>query len=257
MTHVSTSARTLLLAALVPLAALVLAACAAAAPVVTLRVTPRPIPGFAHTGNILGAGAEVETEYTIAGSEYDGSPSPLTELVLDAPAGVKIDPAGFATCAPSLLEAEGSAACPAKSRAGPVGEGLGVVTFGSERVEEKVTLQPFFAPAGGLTVFAVGRQPVSLEIVEKAHWVAAAAPFGPKLVVELPLVASVPGGGYASILSFHVRVGAAYRQGRRTVSYITLPKTCPRGGVPIRSELKFLSGETSVVAIREPCPARG
>jgi hypothetical protein len=234
--------------------ALVLPATVAAAPVVTLSVTPRSIPGFPGTGNILGAGVAVETKATISGSEYDGSPSPLTELVIYAPAGVRVDPDGFATCAPSALAAEGVAACPAKSRAGPLGEGLGVVTFGGQRVEEKASIQPFFAPDGGLSFYLVGSQPVAFEVLENAHWSAAAAPFGPKLVVEVPLIASVPGADDASILSFTVRVGAAYRRGRHTTSYFTLPKRCPKGGFPVKAELRFLSGEISTVALKEPCP---
>ena len=34
-----------------------------------------PIPGFPHTGNILGAGAALKLEYTITGTEYDGLPA--------------------------------------------------------------------------------------------------------------------------------------------------------------------------------------
>jgi hypothetical protein len=40
----------------------------------------------------------------------------------------------------------------------------------------------------------------------------------------LPLVETVPGALDASILSFKVTVGAAYKKGKKTVSYITLPK---------------------------------
>ena len=76
------------------------------------------------------------------------------------------------------------------------------------------------------------------------------------MILEVPLVASVPGGYDASILSFNVKVGAAYRRGKQTVSYLTLPKRCPRGGFPVKAELKFLSGETVTVADRQPCPAR-
>jgi hypothetical protein len=60
------------------------------------------------------------------------------------PAGVRIDAAGFATCTPSVLEAQGPAACPKRSSAGPVGVGLGVVTFGGERVPEQVSIRDFF-----------------------------------------------------------------------------------------------------------------
>jgi hypothetical protein len=231
-----------------------LASTSPAAPTVKFKVKPRPIPGFPGTGNILGAGIDVEAQYTITGTEYGGSPSPLTELVIDTPAGAKVEPGGFATCAPSILELSGPAGCPKGSKAGPLGEGLGAVTFGTERVDEKVSLQPFFAPDNGLTFYLAGSVPVSLQVVEKAHWVPASPPFGPKLIVEIPLILSAPGGYNASVLSFDVQVGAAYRRGRRTVSYLTLPKRCPKGGFSIKSELRFASGETTTVMYKGPCP---
>ena len=229
---------------------------AGAAPVVTFKVKPQPIPGFPGTGNILGAGAQVAVQDTISGTEYGGFPSPLVLLSILAPAGTKIDSTGFATCSPAALENVGPSACPKQSIAGPVGEGIGVVTFGGEQVREKVTLQSFFAPGNGLTVYANGSTPVSLQIVEKGHWVTGPAPYGPELVVDIPLVESVPGAPDASILSFKVAVGAAYRKHGKMHSYITLPKHCPRGGAPIKTELGFLSGEHSTVAFKQPCPAR-
>jgi hypothetical protein len=239
---------------LLGVAALCLPATAAAAPVVTLKVTPIPIPGFRGTGDILGAGAEVEAQVTIGGSEYGGFPSPLTELTFYAPTGVKVDSAGFAACALAVLEASGPPGCPKRSSAGPQGEGLGVVSFGGERVFEKVSIQAFFIPAGGLAFYVEGRTPTSFQIIEKGYWTTASAPFGPKLTAEVPLVETVPGADDASVLSFKVRVGAAYRQGRKTVSYVTLSKKCPKGGEPVKAELGFLSGETVTVNYDAPCP---
>jgi hypothetical protein len=234
---------------------LVLAPGASAAPTVALEETPIAIPGFPGTGNILGAGAAIEVRATIGGTEYGGFPSPLVGLIFYAPAGARVSPAGFASCPSAVLEASGAEGCPTKSKAGPVGEGLGVVSFGGERVDEKVSIQGFFAPGGSLTFYAEGRTPASFQILEKAHWVTAAAPFGPELIVEVPLVETVPGADDASILSFEVTVGAAYRKNNRTVPYIRLPKSCPpSGGFPVRAELKFLSGETVTVAHRQPCP---
>jgi hypothetical protein len=237
-----------------PAAALCLPAAATAAPAVTLKATALPIPGFPGTGDILGAGAEVETQVTISGSEYGGSPSPLTELTFYAPIGVKITSSGFPACAPAALEASGPPGCPKGSSAGSRGEGLGVVSFGGDRVPEKVSIQEFFIPEGGLAFYVVGRTPASFEIIEKGYWTTASSPFGPKLIAEVPLVETVPGADDASILSFKVRVGAAYKRDGKTVSYITLAKKCPRGGAPVKAELKFLSGEVTTVTYDVPCP---
>lgn len=235
-------------------ATLVLANGAVAAPVVTLKVKALPISGFPGTGNVLGAGAEVEVQSTISGTEYGGYPSPLTELNLYSPAGSKITPTGFVTCANSVLENAGGKGCPQRSRAGPVGVGLGVVTFGGVPVPEKVTIESFFAPAGGLTFLVEGTTPSYFQVLEKAHWINTSPPYGQEVLVEVPLVETDPGGNDASIQSFTVKVGAAYKHGKKTVSYFTQPKKCPKGGFPVKMEMKFLSGETVIVNESVPCP---
>jgi hypothetical protein len=241
---------------LLVLAFFVCAVTAWAAPTATLKVTPIPVPGFPGTGDILGAGADVEVQMTISGTEYGGFPSPLTLAAFYTPVGVRLTSKGFADCAPSLLERIGAGGCPKGSHAGPVGEGLGVVSFGGERVNESVSIRSFFAPSGGLTFFVQGTTPAAFEILENGLWSTAEAPYGQKLVVDVPLVETVPGAPDASILSFRVIVGAAYRRGKRTVSYITLPKRCPKGGALVKAELKFLSGEVVPVTYRPPCPRR-
>ena len=228
-----------------------------ATPTATLKVTPVPIPGFAGTGDILGAGAEAEVEMTIHGTEYGGSPSPLVGLTFYAPKGVRVIPTGFGTCTLAVLEADGPEGCSKRSNAGPTGEGLGVVSFGDTRVDEKVSINELFAPGGGLTFYVEGTTPSVFQIPEHAHWVAAGGQYGPELLVEVPLVETVPDGYDASILSFKVAVGAAHRQGKKVISYFMLPKTCPKGGAPLKAELKFMSGEVVTVTEKQPCPRRG
>lgn len=236
------------------LASVALASRAVAAPSATLRAAAIPIPGFRGTGDLLGAGAEAELQVTISGTEYGGFPSPLIGLNIYAPAGLKVAPAGFPTCAPATLTAEGASGCPQSSDAGPIGHGLGVVSFGGDRVPEEVTIQPFFAPGGGLTFFVVGNTPAFFEVLEPGHWVTASAPFGPEMIVIVPLIETVPGANDASVTSFRVKVGAAYRKHGRVHSYLTQPSKCPRGGFPTRLEMKFLSGETTTVDTLVPCP---
>ena len=243
--------------AYIALVLLGVAASASAMPVVKLKVKAIPIPGFPGTGDVLGAGAEIESQVTISGSEYGGFPSPMTGLDVYAPSGVKITSEGFATCAPTVLETDGPEGCPRRSHAGSPGTGLGVVAFGGDTVPEKVTIQEFFAPGGGLTFYVEGKTPAYFQVLEKSQWTMASAPFGPELQVEVPLVETVPAGANAaSVLSFRVKVGAAYRKGNRTVSYITSPKRCPKGGFPVRMLMKFLSSESVTVNDTVPCPRR-
>jgi hypothetical protein len=82
----------------------------------------------------------------------------------------------------------------------------------------------------------------------------ASAPFGPEMLVEMPLIETNPGGYDASVISFEVEVGAARREGKKTVSYLTQPRRCPRGGFPVKLELKFLSGRTVPASDAVPCP---
>ncbi len=238
------------------LASLAFAPGAAAAPTITLKVKALPIPGFPGTGDVLGAGAAVEVQSTISGTEYGGYPSPLTGINLYAPSGSKINPAGFVTCTDSVLENAGGTGCPKRSRAGPTGVGLGVVTFGGEPVPEKVSIESFFAPGGGLTFLVEGTTPSYFQVLEKAHWISASPPYGEEVIVEVPLVETAPGANDASVTSFTVKVGAAYRQGRKTFSYFTQPKKCPKGGFPAKMEMRFLSGETATVSDTVPCPLR-
>src|ERR1700674_5718011 len=107
MTAARGTERGLLLLLVLVLACLASAPSAWARPAVTLKMTPIAIPGVSGTGDVLGAGAEVQAQVTIAGSEYAGSPSPLTGMTLYAPAGLRVNPAGFPACAPSVLEAQG------------------------------------------------------------------------------------------------------------------------------------------------------
>jgi hypothetical protein len=238
-------------------AVLGLAGTASATPTVTsFKIEALPIPGFPGTGDILGAGAVIKGEVAISGSEYDGSPPPLTGLKFFAPAGTKFHPQGFATCAPSVLEQSGPSLCPKQSIAGPKGFSVGIVTFGGERVPEMASVQPFFAPGGQLVDFVDGTTPVLIEILATAHVVGLSPPFGVGFIGEIPLIETLPGAPDASFEEGAVSVGSAYKQGKTTISYITMPRRCPRGGFPAKLEMSFLGGATTEAPYKMPCPKK-
>ena len=245
--------RTSLALATLTLATLVPSAVASAAPTVSFNISALPIPGFPGTGDILGVGAVIKGEATVSGNEYGGNPPPLIGIKAYAPAGAKLHPQGFPTCAPSVIEQSGPLACPKNSAAGPKGSASGVVSFGDERVGETVSVQPFFAPGGDLEAFVDGATPVSIEILAKAHLVHASPPFGLEFIGEVPLIETVPGALDGSFLHGEIRVGGAYKQGKKTISYITLPKTCPRGGWPVKLQLSFLGGAIAEASSKMPC----
>jgi hypothetical protein len=242
--------------AVLGLAALGLSASASAAPTITLKAQAIPIPGFPGTGNILGAGAALRAEYTISGTEYGGFPPPLIGVKFYGPATAKLHPQGFGTCAPTAIEASGASACPKASIAGPKGSASGVVSFGTERVQETLSVQPFFAPGGNLEFFADGVTPVSIELLSKGKVVSSSPPFGPTVEAEVPLVVTVPGALDGSAKEINVVVGAAYKKGKKTVSYITVPKKCPKGGFPLKTVMSFLGGATAEASYKAPCPKK-
>jgi hypothetical protein len=210
-------------------------------------------PTYPGTGNILGAGAALEATLTIAGTEYGGFPSPVTKVVVELPAGVKLHPQGFASCPTAILESHEVQKCPKHSVAGPIGEVLGVVSFGGTRVNEKATIQSFFTAGGGLAFYTEGTSPAELEVLASGNFSTAPPPFGPKLTVPVPLVETVPGAPYASVLSIKGKVGAAVKHGKKLISYGTVPKTCPKGGFKGQVEITFLSGETVTINPTVPC----
>jgi hypothetical protein len=255
---------TSILGSVLAAATLALAGTAAAAPVVTLKAEPLPVAGHPHTGYILGAGTTLQAEYTISGTEYGGFPPPLIGVNFYLPAGTIINGSAFPTCPPATLEpsGQGPRACPKGSSAGPPGSVTGYVAFGTSIVPETATIEPFYAPGGGLEFFTFGHEPVLLEILSRGHYANYDRDgFGEELVSQVPLVETVPGAQDASVEKISVRVGSAIEKGGRTIYYGMLPKTCPKGGFTVRSELTFaglggLTQTTVPVSYKAPCPAR-
>ena len=228
-----------------------------------LRGVPIPInleavngPTYPGTGDILGAGTAIEGEVKISGTEYGGFPPPITGGSFFAPAGVKLHTQGFTTCPDAILESHEVTHCPKKSFASSIGSVSGVVSFGATRVHESLSLQGFFAPGGELAFFAEGRSPAVIEVMAKVGVTSGGSEFGPVYNASVPLVETVPGAPYGVVEAVKLKVGAAFMQGGKLISYITLPKKCPRGGFPVRLEVKFLLGEPVTVDAVMPCPRK-
>jgi hypothetical protein len=226
------------------LCALALPGIVSAAPQVTFKAVVVPIVGFPHTGNMLRAGAAVQIEYTISGTESRGGvPQPLTGVNLYLPTGFRVHPAGIATCSVQMLERGGPHGCPLGSAAGPVGQ----VLAGSEPVPEAGTIESFYLPGGELEFFTEAHSPFLVELYSRAHFVnlAGGAGFGPEMIVEVGTGQSGPAQA-PSTEKVNVKLGSAYRTGRSAHYDLTLPKKCPRGGFPIKAELKFAAHEGTV-----------
>jgi hypothetical protein len=245
-------------------ATLGLSATAGAAPTVTLKVKAVPIPKnpssnggptWPGTGNILGAGAALESEFHISGTEYAGGPLPLIGVKVVLPPGATVNSKGFTTCSLAILESHEVQKCPKKSVAGPKGFATGVVSFGSTRVHETLSVQPFF-DTGGLAFYAEGNEPASIELLSAGKISSSGGGLGPVFTTEVPLVATVPEAPYGSVEVIKVKVGAAFMKGKKLVSYGTIPKKCSKGGFPVKAEMTFLGPVTVAVSVKAPCPKK-
>ncbi len=246
--------------ALLGLAVLGLPVAASAAPKVTLKAKAVPIKGFPGTGNIYGAGAAVEAHIRISGTEgIGGVPSPLTHINFYLPYGSKINSKGFVTCPPATLENVGPKGCPKKSQASPLGSANVAQKIGSETVKELATIQAFFAPGGGLQFYTNAEAPISAQLIAgTGHYITAKKPYGPQLTSEVKLIYTLPEAPPVSTESINLVVGAAYKKGKKTVYYGTMPKKgqCPKGGFPLKAQLTFQTGETATVTTKAPCPKK-
>ena len=197
-------------------------------------------------------------------------PHEAVEIMTGAPlpAGARLHPQGFGTCSEATLKNVGPAGCKPSSIASPVGNVLGEVTFGTERVPEEAELRAFFAPRGGLLFYTAGHSPVALEIVSSGHYVNShQRPYGLKLITLVPPVASVPGAPLASVRRIKIKAGAAIKKGRSLISYGYMPRKCPKGGFPVKTEVTFggsfgpgrefgIPAQTQTATYRAPCPKR-
>jgi hypothetical protein len=248
------------------------------ASIVKFKAKAIPVPkkgggNWPGTGNILGAGAAVEAEYEIAGSGYgataqkpEGGIPPISKVNFYLPAGAKLHPAGFGTCTEATLKNIGPSGCPKTSSASPIGSVLGEVTFGETRVPEETELSAWFGE-GGLLFYTVGHSPVSLEIVSKGKYKPShQPPYGEELETLVPPVASVPGAPLASVKTIHIKAGAAFKKGKKIVSYGTLPTKC-KGGLPVKTEIVFggqeggarefgIPAKTVTATYKAPCPRK-
>ena len=249
--------RTPLYLVLAVLAVFCLPAFASAAVVTGVKAAIKPIPGFPETGDILGAGAQIEIEGRLEGNELPGGlPLQTRKLVLYFPAGTKIDPTGFPTCTVVKLEQLGPEGCPRQSRIADGTVGVADQIGTGEATREEGALEVFITPGNGVVAYANAASPISAQIIIPAQWETAAPPYGPKLTFNIPLVDSVPGALPVSGTSLKEKAGAAIHKNGKTYYYGRVPTRCPKGGFPGKGEVTLEGGQNIVTEVKVPCPTR-
>jgi hypothetical protein len=215
----------------------------------------------------LGGRTTIDFDFKIAAPPGQ-IPSAVTDIDVHYPqnVGIVLSGLGVAACTPVLL---GETGCPTDSIMGG-GSALAELRFGEQIVTEyaRLTIARAQNEEGhiALLFYAVGPSPVDTQILSPAQLVPAAPPFGGRLNIELPLVASVPGAPDVAITQMQATIGPqgiTYEEDSegRSVGYtprgILLPGTCPRGGFPFAAEFTFLDGSHPTARAVIPCRGKG
>lgn len=197
------------------------------------------------------------------------TPSALTEVEVRYPQnlGFALSGLGLAVCSASMLEAAGASGCPANSIMGR-GSARAELRFGSQFVTESASISIARAADQeghiALLLYVSGPTPVNTQILSPAQLLPASAPFGGRLNMQLPVIASVPGAAAVAIVSLHVMLGPQgityYEQAEgSTLAYtpkgILLPTSCPHGGFQFGATFSFLDGSHPAAHTTVPCPA--
>jgi hypothetical protein len=197
-------------------------------------------------------------------------PSALTEVEVRYPQnlGFALSGLGLAVCSSSMLEATGTSGCPANSIMGG-GNAVAELRFGPQLVTESASISIARAADQeghiALLLYVSGPSPVNTQILSPAQLLPAVAPFGGRLNMQLPVIASVPGAPAVAIVSLRVTLGPEgltyyeHAQGS-TLAYtprgILLPTSCPRGGFQFAATFSFLDGSHPKAQTTVPCAAQ-
>lgn len=198
-------------------------------------------------------------------------PPPLTQVDLRYPAdiGIYTSGLGLATCEAGTLEAAGPRGCPADSVMGYGVVHTGVV-LGSTHVTESSLITIFRAPYHGrhfaLLFFAEGREPVLTDVIFPGLLLSASEPFGGRVSIGVPLVETLPGAPFVSVLALHATIGPEkvtyyQRAGGITFAFhpwgIKLPEHCPRHRFPFAAQFTFSDGSSTEARTTIGCPRAG
>jgi len=195
-------------------------------------------------------------------------PSPITHFDAFGPAGVTLSLEGTGTCTAAKLENVGPEACPADSRAG-FGEVEGAYELAKEVIHENATIDFFLGNNRPghieLLVYLDAITPVSYQTVFTATVIQGPKPYGLGFSLNVPLIKVLPEASDASAIGGFLTLGAKnvayYRKvhGKRRLFHvkgIITPKSCPRGGWPVETQISFEDGSTVTAKHTIPCPKK-
>ncbi len=202
---------------------------------------------------------------------------PITDIRLLAPAGIGIGGLGLATCrAPEavlvsvLRPSPPGVVCPRNAIIGrgtataalifdpaarPITSGAEITLYSGEAQDDRP----------GLLVVAQTSNPVTTQLAYAGRLSPARRPFGLEFALQIRAPASPPFGAEIALTRMRATLGGRdlfYTRsvaGKRTFyrpGGVGLPDRCPRGGLPVRAELRFSDGSERAVEAQIRCPAR-
>lgn len=219
------------------------------------------------TPDRLGASTTIHVHTRIS-SEPGSVPSPVTKINVMLPLGMGLGSLGEEACNPVLLTERGVAGCPTNSIMGH-GEVLTELPLGPEFVHTRGKITIFMGtPIDNHTTMVDDVEtitPIMAQIIY--HTEVLPAPGNPQsayLSTEIPLIPTLPGAPFASVIDTSTNIGPQgltyhKRIHGNEVKYqptgMTVPDRCPRGGFVFGATYNFLDGASIRKHVHVPCPA--
>jgi len=215
----------------------------------------------------LGGRATLQFEFVLSAPAGE-VPPPLIEMQLRYPRGINffLNDLGVRRCTEPVLEASGPAGCPSDSAMGYGVVETGIV-LGGTPIDESSPVTILRAPEReghlALLFFAKGTEPVVANVIFSGLLLSASEPFGGNVKIGVPLVETLPGAPYVSVLHLHATIGPerlTYYHNVDGVSLafapqgILLPPTCPRASFPFAAIFAFSDGTHAAASTTVPCP---
>lgn len=197
-------------------------------------------------------------------------PPPLIEMQLRYPRGVNffLNNLGIRRCPEKVLEESGPARCPRNSVMGYGVVKTGIV-LGGTPVLENAPITILRAPERdghlALLFYAEGIHPVVTTVIFSGLLVSAREPFGGTVQIGVPLVETLPGAPYVSVLRLHATIGPKHLTYYHKVEGVSLafrpqgillPPRCPRDGFPFAARFAFSDGTHALARTKVKCLRR-
>jgi hypothetical protein len=185
-------------------------------------------------------------------------PSAVRSSVLQLPAGLALEIPLLRSCSRTTLLRDGAGACPRPSEIGH-GQALAEVLAGSLYISEHVDLRVFLGvpdeTGPTFEILARGYTPLDERMVFTGHVLPDNPPYGEKLELTIPPIATLPYEPAASIVSLSLTIGTHERPVPPGANSVLVPPSCPSGGFPFAAEFTYADGTSGNTSASAPCPS--